>query len=57
MLLKGGTHLTATTATTTHASIIVANHAINKIQEAFEVSTETYVGRSWNEAVNDVLHF
>jgi hypothetical protein len=57
VLLKGGTHLTATTATTTHASIIVANHAINKIQKAFEVSTETNVGRSWNEALNDSLHF
>jgi hypothetical protein len=46
VLLKGATHLTATTATTTHAGIIVANHVINKIQEAFEVSTETYVDRS-----------
>jgi len=47
VLLKGATHLTATTATTTHASTIVAiNDVINKIKEGFEVSTETYVDRS-----------
>jgi len=47
VLLKGATHLTATTATTTHASSIVAiNHVINKIKEGFEISTETYFDRS-----------
>jgi hypothetical protein len=47
VLLKGATHLTATSATTTHASAFVAvNDIINKIEEAFEVRTEAYVDRS-----------
>ena len=57
MLLKGANHLAATTATTTHARIIVADHVINKIQEVCEASTETYHDRSRNEALNDFLHF
>jgi hypothetical protein len=39
-LLKGGTHLAATMATTTHAGILHANHVANKMKDIFNASTQ-----------------